>query len=74
MGKPIDDVREMSDKDIKKDLAELREEYFMRRFTADPKRIDNPGKYREIRRTIARYLTVLKERAQEEAAAHEQAS
>ena len=73
MAKPIDDVRAMSDKDIKKDLAVLREEFFMRRFTADPKRIENPGKYRDIRRTIARYLTVLNERARE-AAAQEQVS
>ena len=61
----IERVREMEDGDIRKDLAKLREEFFLRRFSADPKRLDNPARYKQMRREIARYLTVLKEREAE---------
>jgi len=61
--KKIKKARELSDAQINDELAKLREEHFMRRFTDDPKNVKNPGYFREVKRTIARYLTVLNERA-----------
>ena len=58
----IDEVRQKSDEEIREDLARMREEFFLRRFSSDPKRIDNPGRFKEMRRQIARCLTVLRER------------
>ncbi len=63
--KHVLEVRDMEEADIRKDLAKLREEYFLRRFSADPKNIDSPARYKQMRRQIARYLTVLKEREME---------
>lgn len=60
--KKIKDIRDKSDAELRSDLDKLREEFFLRRFTADPKRIQNPGKYQQMRKTIARLLTVLNER------------
>lgn len=61
--KKIAAVREMSDEAIRDELAKNREEFFLRRFTADPKRIQNPGKYQQMRKHIARLLTVQAQRA-----------
>ncbi len=60
--KRIKELRDKSDAELRAELGRLREEFFLRKFTADPKRIQNPGKYQQMRKTIARLLTVLQER------------
>ncbi len=58
----VQKVRDMSDAEIATELDKLREEYFLRRFTSDPKRIQNPGRYQHMRKAIARLLTIQRQR------------
>lgn len=61
------DVRNMSDKDRAKNLKELRNELLKQRaITATGGAPESPGKIRELRRTIARILTIQKEQNRKE--------
>lgn len=56
------EVREMSDEQIEKQLKDLRNELLKERaITATGGAPENPGRIRELRRTIARILTIQKE-------------
>jgi len=56
------DIRGMSDNDRKKQLKDLRNDLLKQRaITATGGAPENPGKIRELRRTIARILTISKE-------------
>ena len=56
------EVREMSDDQIEKQLKDLRNELLRERaITATGGAPENPGRIRELRRTIARILTIQKE-------------
>lgn len=64
----IEDVRNMTDEELTSKLNELKEEKAeirMQKVIAPP---ENPMRIREIRRTVARIKTVLRERELEEAA------
>lgn len=56
------EIREMSDEQIEKQLKDLRNELLKERaITATGGAPENPGRIRELRRTIARILTIQKE-------------
>ncbi len=56
------EVRGMSDEQIEKQLKDLRNELLKERaITATGGAPENPGRIRELRRTIARILTIRKE-------------
>lgn len=57
------ELRELSQDALQAKLAELREERFRLRFRSASEAIDNPMRFRTLRRDIARILTVLRERA-----------
>ena len=60
------ELRERETQDLKRLLEELRAE--LRKYRAQIAsgvRPDNPGRVREIKRTIARILTILRERGEE---------
>jgi large subunit ribosomal protein L29 len=57
-----DDVRSLSDADVKARIAELQEEQFRLRFRSATETLEQPLRLRTIRRDIARLLTVLRER------------
>ncbi len=58
----VKEVREMSDEQIEKQLKDLRNELLKERaITATGGAPENPGRIRELRRTIARILTIQKE-------------
>jgi large subunit ribosomal protein L29 len=59
----IADVRDLSLDDLNAKIAELKEEQFRLRFRSATESIENPMRFREIRRDIARINTILKERA-----------
>ena len=60
------EIREMSDKDLEKQLKDLRSDLLRQRaITATGGAPESPGKIRELRRTIARILTIQKEKQQE---------
>jgi large subunit ribosomal protein L29 len=57
------ELREQSDDDLSSKLSELIEERFRLRFRSATEAIENPMRFRALRRDIARIRTVLRERA-----------
>jgi large subunit ribosomal protein L29 len=58
-----DEIRELTDAEIRQKLAELKEEKFRLQFRAATEELDDALRFRVIRRDIARLLTVLEQRA-----------
>ncbi len=58
------DFRELSVDELKARLAEFTEERFRLRFRSATEAIENPIRFRALRRDIARIQTVLRERAE----------
>jgi len=65
MAKPMstDDIRELTDVDIRARIAELEEERFRLRFRGATQPLEDPLRLRVLRKDIARLNTVLRERA-----------
>ena len=61
----IKEVREKSSEDLKKSLEEMKVELFDLRFARATGSIENPMRIRELKKSIARILTVLHERESE---------
>jgi large subunit ribosomal protein L29 len=57
------EIREMSLDDVKARLDELVKERFNLRFRSATESIENPMRFRAIRRDIARLQTILREKA-----------
>ena len=64
----INKIREMSSQELEKELAELKTELFKLRFSLATNGLDNPMKIKDVKKTIAKIKTVLKERELQEAA------
>ena len=58
----IKEVREKTSEELKKTLEEYKVELFDLRFQRATGSIENPMRIRELKKSIARILTVLKER------------
>jgi len=56
------ELRELSREQLETRLSEAREEEFRLRFRSATEAIDNPMRFRSIRRDIARILTILAEK------------
>ncbi|HEX2250606.1 MAG TPA: 50S ribosomal protein L29 [Gemmatimonadales bacterium] len=56
------ELRDMSVEDLQNRLGELTEERFRLRFRSATESIENPMRFRAIRREIARIHTILKEK------------
>ena len=54
------ELREMSNAELTKELAELKEELFNLRFQHAINQLDNPGRIETVKRDIARVNTVLR--------------
>lgn len=61
----IGEIREKDSSELLKEEESLRKELWLVRHKAQTEPIDRPNRLREIRRTIARILTVLRSREQE---------
>lgn len=61
----ISEIRKLSTEDINKKIVELKEELFNLRFSASTGSLEKPHKIKELRHTVARLKTVLKEREKE---------
>lgn len=61
----IKEVREKSSADLQKTLEEMKVELFDLRFARATGSIENPMRIRELKKSIARILTVLQERESE---------
>ena len=57
------ELREMSVQDLESRLGELTEERFRLRFRSATESVENPMRFRAIRRDIARIQTILKEKS-----------
>jgi large subunit ribosomal protein L29 len=60
------EIRDRSDDELRKALGDLEEQLFKLRFQKSTGQIENPIKIREVRKDIARVLTVMGERQAEE--------
>jgi large subunit ribosomal protein L29 len=56
------EIRELSLDDLRARIAELTEERFRLRFRSATESIENPMRFRAIRRDIARLNTILREK------------
>ena len=61
-------LRERSPEELTKTLSDLEEQLFKLRFQKSTGPIENPVKIREVRKDIARVLTVINERRAQESA------
>ena len=59
------DIRDRSDDELRKTLGDLEEQLFKLRFQKSTGQIENPVKIREVRKDIARVMTVMTERQAE---------
>ena len=57
------DLQELSNDQLQAKLAELRDERFKLKFRSATEAIDNPMRFRTVRRDIARVETLLRARA-----------
>ena len=55
-------LREMTTVELQEQLEEDRQELFNLRFQASTQQLENPRRMREVRKNIARILTILSER------------
>ena len=55
-------IRELADMELNQKLAELKIELFNLRFQHATNQLDNPMRMKEVKKTIAKIKTVLKER------------
>ena len=60
----IKEIRDMSNEELNKEVVSLKEELFNLRFQQATGQLENPARMREVKKTIARILTVIKEREQ----------
>jgi large subunit ribosomal protein L29 len=58
----VKELRELSIPELKEMVAKLREELMNLRFQKTIHRLENPMRIRQVRREIARVLTILKEK------------
>jgi large subunit ribosomal protein L29 len=59
-----EEIRELSDAEIAQKVAELQEERFRLKFRGATEALDDPLRFRALRKDIARLKTVLRQRAQ----------
>ena len=58
----VKEIRELSTEEINKKLVEAKEELFNLRFQQATGTLEKPSRIRDLRHTVARMNTVLKER------------
>jgi large subunit ribosomal protein L29 len=58
----LDEIRALSDQELRARVSELQEEQFRLRFRSATETLESPLRLREVRRDIARVLTVLREK------------
>jgi ribosomal protein L29 len=57
-----DEIRELTDEELDRKLAELKEELFNLRFQLATGQLDNPMRIKAVRKDIARIHTIKRER------------
>lgn len=59
----VKELRSMSTDDLRKKEQDLREDYFKLKFQHGIRRLENPARLAELRKDIARVMTVISEQA-----------
>jgi large subunit ribosomal protein L29 len=60
------EIREMTDSELKKKLAESKEEQFKLRFQQATGQLENTQRMPKVKKNIARILTILREKEMEQ--------
>jgi large subunit ribosomal protein L29 len=58
----VNEIRDLSDAELTNKLSDLKAELFNLRFQHATKQLDNPQKIPQVKKTIARIQTIMKER------------
>ena len=58
----VEEIRKMSDEELSSELASLKEELFKLRFQHATNQLDNPAQIAQVKRDIARVLTIKREK------------
>lgn len=58
----VQEIRNLSDRDLEKKLSDLKEELFNLRFQLATGQLDNVMRIREVKRSIARIKTIQRQR------------
>lgn len=58
----LEDIREMTGEELIEALEEAKEEQFNLRFQVATNQLDNTARIKEVKRDVARMLTVMRER------------
>jgi large subunit ribosomal protein L29 len=58
----VSEMRELSQEELQKELNELKSELFKLRFQLVTNQLENPMKLRDVKKSIARIKTVIRER------------
>lgn len=66
-------IREMTNNELQNELKKLKNELFNLRFQLATNQLENPMRIREVKRTIARIKTILRERELEQEKANKNA-
>ena len=64
----VNEIRELSNEEIKEKIKQSKEELFNLRFSQATGDLEKPSRIKELRHTVARLKTVLKERENKEEA------
>lgn len=64
----LDDIREMDHDELVEALADAKQEQFNLRFQVATNQLDNTARIQEVKKNIARMLTVMRERELTDAA------
>lgn len=59
----VKEVRDMSNEDLEKEIVALKEELYDLRFAQATGNLESPAHLKDVKKTIARIMTVLTERA-----------
>jgi large subunit ribosomal protein L29 len=58
----VSEMRELSQEELQKELNELKSELFKLRFQLVTNQLENPMKLKDVKKSIARIKTVIRER------------
>ena len=64
----VKEIRDLSNEELEKEAASLKEELYGLRFAQATGNLENPSRVKDIKKTIARIYSVLTERENAEAA------
>ena len=56
------EIRDLTDEEIREQVTQAREELFRLRFRSATQQLENPSLLKSLRRDIARFNTILRER------------